>query len=52
MNAHNNAIARFTDIGILKGGNSRKKDPEIQIVDFKKANDYSGKIKGYLELIG
>jgi glycerol-3-phosphate O-acyltransferase len=46
-----NAITKFTDEGILRGGTRDIKNSTVEIADVEKAKIYSLKIEEYLELI-
>ncbi len=49
---YNNAISRFTDMGILKGGTRDIKNVEIKVVDPEMAGNYAARIEGYLKIMG
>ncbi len=46
-----NAITRFTDDGILRGGTREMRNSNIEIVDVEKAKKYSHKIEEYFNII-
>ena len=47
---YTNAISRFTDDGILKGGTREIKNLDIKIADVEKAKNYLHKIEEYLDI--
>jgi glycerol-3-phosphate O-acyltransferase len=45
-----NAIDRFSNAGILKGGDRLRDNVEVDIVDLEKAKEFENRITGYLKI--
>ena len=45
-----NAIDRFSNAGILKGGDRLRDDAEVDIGDLEKAREFEERLKGYLSI--